>query len=475
MKIKIIHLPKKIYKRGKFSGYFITIMPLGLLPMAELLRRDGHDVEIVHAGLEEQLDPGFTVEDFVRAEKPDLVCLPLHWHQQTYEVHGALERIKGKSPRVKTILGGLTASSFATDIMNEWPAADFVIRGEGEQPLRALAAALDSGAKDFGAVPNLLWRKRGRVVENPVTYAACPEDLADMVFTDRSLIRNNKHYTAHYYFKPDREEDGGVLRRPLHYLYVGRGCTADCAFCGGGAEAHRKISNRQSVIFREPEAVLEDIKTTVAEYGITDFYICFNPPQPDNSYFIRLFDMVRDAGLKISMIFEYYNGVPDDAFIESFAAAFGNAGARIAFSPTAFSDGARPCFYPPGMTNRQLEESVRKISEHGINTLLYYALLPGETDKDVHDGLTFALEVRKKYGSAIRIFPIETEPAAPWSAVPAQFGINLKRKTLSEYLAHHRRRTDGFSHSDLGYNFPGFNARSDVYDLLAHFSARFYQ
>ncbi|MFA6449008.1 MAG: cobalamin-dependent protein [bacterium] len=469
MKITIIHLPKKVFKRGKFSGNFIEIMPLGLLPIAGLLRRDGHEAEIAHAGIEERLDPEFTVERFVESGTPDMACLPLHWHQQAFEVREALERIKKAAPGVKTLLGGLTASAFAAEIMEDWPAADYVIRGEGERPIRELAKALEAGKKDFSGIPNLLWRKRGRVVANPASYRAGPEDLAEMDFTDRSLIRNQKLYTAQYFSKP-----GSAAERPMHYLYVGRGCTADCAFCGGGSAAHRSISNRNSVIFREPEAVFNDIKTTIDNYGITDFYICFNPPGTDNGYYVKLFDMTRAAGLKISMVFEYYNGTPDDAFIESFAAAFAETGSRIAFSPTAFSDAARPCFYPAGMTNERLRESVRKITERGVKTLLYYALLPGETDMDVHDGLKFAMKLREKYGTSIRIFPIESEPGAPWTSEPDRFGIRLKSKTLADYVERHSRRADGFSRSDLGYDFPGFKARGDVYDMLARFSDRLY-
>ncbi len=472
MKIKIIHLPKKIYRQDKFRGYFITIMPLGLLPMADLLRRDGNDVEIVHAGVEEQLNAEFDAAEFAACEGADIVCLPLHWHQQTYVVHEALRRIKELAPGAKTVLGGLTASVFAGEILNEWPAADFVIRGEGERPLRELAAALESGGSDFEAVPNLVWRKDGRAVHNPVSYVAGQQDIDGMVFADRSLIRNQKYYTAHYYFDSERDDVETAAKSPIHYLYVGRGCTADCAFCGGGAAAHNLISNRPHVIFRKPEAVFQDIKSTVENYGISDFYVCFDPPREDESYYIRLFDMVRAAGLRVSLIFEYYNGVPDDEFIESFAATFDREKSQLAFSPTAFSDSCRRRFYPPGMSNRDFVASIKRISAQGVKSLLYYALLPGESESDVREGLSFMLNLRKEHWFDLRIFPIEIEPAAPWSIEPSRFGISLKRKTLSDYLAHHARRSEVFAHSDLGYKFSGFHADKKIFDVLAQFFSK---
>lgn len=450
-------------------------MPLGLLPMAEILKRDGHDVEIAHAGNEEQFDAGFSVEKYVEDEGAELVCLPLHWHQQTYEVREALKRIKARTPKVKTVLGGLTASWFAADIINEWPEADYVIRGEGEKPLKELAAALAEGKKDLSGVPNLVWRKRGRTTENKEIYVAGPGDLAELVFTDRSLIRNHEKYTAHYYSNPEKEKTGESFHHPLHYLYIGRGCTADCAFCGGGAGAHKLIANRDGAIFRDPDAVYEDIKTTYEKYGITDFYACFNPPGTDNGYFTRLFDRIGRSGMDVSMVFEYYNGVPDEAFIEAFASAFNKSESRIAFSPTSFSDEWRPCFYPPGITGTELETAVKNISKHGIQTLLYYALLPGETEGDIHDGLSHAMDLRKRHASTMRIFPIEMEPASPWSLAPKKYGISLKRKTLADYLEHHARGTDGFAKSDLGYSFPGFGSSKQVFDLLARFTTRLYE
>ena len=51
MKVILVHVPRPEYRQGALERTFIMIMPVGLLGLADLLDRQGHQVEVLHLGL----------------------------------------------------------------------------------------------------------------------------------------------------------------------------------------------------------------------------------------------------------------------------------------------------------------------------------------------------------------------------------------------------------------------------------------
>jgi len=109
------------------------------------------------------------------------------------------------------ILGGSHASAAPLSLLAD-PSVDFVIRGEGERPLVSLLRMLqDKG--DLSRVPNLAFRRDGRVILNPVEENF---PLGDLPWPDLSDL------------DPTRYRLG---RKPLATLVTSRGCPHRCAFC----------------------------------------------------------------------------------------------------------------------------------------------------------------------------------------------------------------------------------------------------
>ena len=147
-------------------GPLINIMPLGLLALADALSRRGHQVEVIHAGVERRLSPTYSVAEGIARDMPDLVGFSLHWHHQLGPVSAVLEELARRTLDVRVVLGGMTASAFAHDLLNRFPAATFVIRGEAELPLVQLAAWQSDGTGNLQQIPNLTYRRAGEVVDN---------------------------------------------------------------------------------------------------------------------------------------------------------------------------------------------------------------------------------------------------------------------------------------------------------------------
>lgn len=92
---------------------------------------------------------------------------------------GMAELVKKLHPDAKVLLGGLSASYFHEELVED-PAVDFVLRGDStEEPCRQLLRALREGTP-LQAVENLTWKRAdGTVVVNPLTFV--PADLDDFM------------------------------------------------------------------------------------------------------------------------------------------------------------------------------------------------------------------------------------------------------------------------------------------------------
>ncbi|MBN1204928.1 MAG: RiPP maturation radical SAM C-methyltransferase [Myxococcaceae bacterium] len=92
----------------------------------------------------------------VAAAAPDVVGLTTCFGQLFANLSLA-RRLKEASPRTKVVMGGSTVSSkVGPSLLREYPFLDYVIQGEGEQPLLALLRELEAGATDMLNVQGVL-------------------------------------------------------------------------------------------------------------------------------------------------------------------------------------------------------------------------------------------------------------------------------------------------------------------------------
>jgi radical SAM superfamily enzyme YgiQ (UPF0313 family) len=186
-----------------------------------------------------------TIAEEVAKAKPDLVgiaCLFAPYHR---EVLRCAEAIK-KRCRIPILLGGAQVSAMPEHMLSN-PSIDFVIRGEGEKPFVELLKALQNG-KGFKHVPNLGYKKRGRLVLNPRKENFPIETLP---FPDLSDLPQD-----HYLFE----------KRPLCFIITSRGCPYRCTFCSVHKTFGHKCRRRSA------GNIFAEIKQRYAEgYRVFDF------------------------------------------------------------------------------------------------------------------------------------------------------------------------------------------------------------
>ncbi|MDT7544886.1 MAG: hypothetical protein QOE99_996, partial [Actinomycetota bacterium] len=149
--------------------------PIGMTSIAAYLEANNYNTRIVNLAYRMLRKPGYDVPARIASLHPTVFGIDLHWLPHANGALGIAELVKSVRPESKVLLGGLSASYFHRELM-ENPAVDFVLRGDStEEPCRQLLQALREGGP-LEAVENLTWRRPdGTVVVNPLTFV--PADL----------------------------------------------------------------------------------------------------------------------------------------------------------------------------------------------------------------------------------------------------------------------------------------------------------
>jgi anaerobic magnesium-protoporphyrin IX monomethyl ester cyclase len=187
--------------------------PLGLLSLGGPLLDARHDVKLVDG----EFGPMSVAEILEEALsfRPDAVLLG---HSGSTSGHPSAARImrvlRQAMPKVWIVYGGVFPTYHWTQVMEQEPTVDVIVRSEGEETMVKLAQALER-SEALESVAGIVFRDRGKVIVNPP--APIIRDL-DACRVGWELI-DHKRYT--YYGK----------RRAV-VVQFSRGCPHHCHYCG---------------------------------------------------------------------------------------------------------------------------------------------------------------------------------------------------------------------------------------------------
>jgi len=372
------------------------------------------------------------------------------------------KKIKATFPQIYILLGGATASFFHEEIMKNFDCIDGIIRGEAEVPISELANTIFQGKEDLFSIPNLTWRRKGRVLINPLSYVASEKDLNNLSFTNFPLLKNYPTYIRYigqpFYVKGVSKEKNFWMysvKSPIFHLPVGRGCPVQCTWCSGSLRSQETISGRKEVIFRGVEEVLRSIREAVS-YGYETFHISFDPYPQRPEYFLDLFARIRQEKIRMECFFESF-GLPTIDFIKSFKETFPGSKSLIAISPDVGSGRLRSIHKGYAYTNRDLKECLDQLEKHKVFCDLFFTLgLPFETVKDINQTITFQRKIQRRYPNVrgVRTYTIEMEPGSPWHLDPEAYEVKTSLQNFMDFYRYHSEGERAFS--SLGYWIPNY-------------------
>ena len=239
-----------------FEKHMVNITPnIGLGYLATALRKNGCLVDIWD-GIKKNMTKK-KLDERLRRLDYDVAGFQVFTISVTDAQEG-LKLVKSLNPKITTIIGGAHPSGDPEGSMAFLMDADFAFRGEGEKGLPKLLKKLNGEDPEcrFEDIPNLIWRKKGKVFANPLQTI---EDVDSLGMPSWDLINPND-----YPYAPV-----GAFAKSSHLssISVTRGCPYSCTFCANNLIMGRKVRARSV------ESVLEEMQLLFNDYGVREFQI----------------------------------------------------------------------------------------------------------------------------------------------------------------------------------------------------------
>ncbi|MBU7031102.1 MAG: hypothetical protein HXS53_01100 [Theionarchaea archaeon] len=146
-------------------------------------------VEGINIPLEMMLGEGFSIESFVKKKDADIVFIDLHWYVHSFGALYCATICKQALPECLVILGGMTSSVFACEILQQCNAVDGIICGDSEQAMRDIEAGMPKSE-----ISNLMYKENGNIKKSRKTYVINQEDYDSLDFSTYDWLKNNKFY-----------------------------------------------------------------------------------------------------------------------------------------------------------------------------------------------------------------------------------------------------------------------------------------
>ncbi len=414
------------------SSPVFEMYPMGLTSIAHRLETEGFNVTIVNVAYRMLRDPGYDAAAEIARLEPKLFGIDLHWLPHA---HGALELariVKEAHPEIPLIMGGLSASYYWEELIR-YPFVDLVMRGDStEEPMLALMRALRRGST-LTDVPNLVWKdEAGRVVDNGLTHVPSDIDgvsLPNIMYVIRSVFKYGSLANVMPYVD--------WLDYPMTALLTSRGCSFDCAICGGSRSAYRQICNRTRPAFRSPEALVRDIRE-IRGFSRAPIMLLNDVRQGGAEHAARFLELLARERVKNELIVELFFPVRDD-FFERLAGAVPHFSVEITLE--SHKEEIRRLNGKLACSNEEIEATIAKALAAGVNRvdLFFMVGLPKQSYADAVGCVDYCRSLLERFRGDRRLW-FFVAPLAPFLdpgsrvfEAPEQFGVTRRWRTLEEH------------------------------------------
>lgn len=218
--------------------------PLGVYWLAAVLRNEGFDVDVLDLIALGRLDTKLLRERAGQADVVGISCNSLNWPSARVVV----DTIKKAYPDLPVIVGGIHPSGWPEHVLRTCK-ADFVIQGEGEEPIVQFLTAYRDG-KSYQSIPGLGWRSGDGVVTVPNRGLASSAELEKLPDPAYDLLPEGIYESLS--------------------IESARGCKFRCTFCSTKFLGSWRAVSANNFVDRLERLLPYLAKTRYGVFGIID-------------------------------------------------------------------------------------------------------------------------------------------------------------------------------------------------------------
>lgn len=372
----LIQPPYLDYDRERFSifdpvSYMECHPPLGLAYLAAYCQ-PGYRVKILDMEAEKM---GFAkLARYIKKYNPSVVGLAV-----TSPLFGMAVKIAKLVKEIKNlpiVVGGIH-THLDLDILKE-SNFDFVIRKEGEVPLKQLLNYLLKGDGNIRDIESLSFRENHEILHNP--DMPLRENLDELPFPARELLPSNLYFSI------------GAKRNPSASVITSRGCPFNCIFCN----PIYKDVRRRSVV-----NVCDEIELIITRSDISHIEFFDETFNLDIEWLLNFCNEIIKRHLRISWRARCRVGLFDKEIIKKMK----QAGCNIISLGVESANEQTLRFLKKGFSLQQVKDTIGLIKDEGIDLHGWFILgIPTESEAEARNTINFA----KKENFDFALFSILT-------------------------------------------------------------------
>lgn len=381
--------------------------PVGFTTIAEYLLGLGFETQVVNLAVNMLASDRYDPEAVIRKLRPrHAFGVDLHWLPHA---HGAVEvarLVKKHHPGVPVIVGGWSSTYFHRELI-DLDCFDYVFRGDStEIPVGMLMRALaddDLSRERLAAIPNLTWKDgAGHVHINELTNVPAVLDRWGNNYLN--MFKMSLKYGSIAAQIPFHD----WWQYPITAVMTCKGCTHNCAICGGAGPATRGYACREQAAFRPAELVVRDI-ACLARYTSGPVFLIGDLNQAGTDYADAILRGLARHRVRNNVIFELFDAAPTDYF-RRIAAAVPHF--NFEMSPETHDEAIRKRG-GKRYGNGDVIDAVDGALRHGAGKFdLYFMIgLTGQTRQSVLDTVEWAAELMDRFDERLKVF---ISPLAPF-------------------------------------------------------------
>ncbi len=350
-RLLIINCPNEYFK----------YIPMGSFGLCDYLSRRNIDAKLLNLSVYAENSAGEILTHYLNVFQPTHVGLIFHWQETAEGFLWAGEQIRSYDKNLKILAGGFTAGYFGENLLQRCDFLDYVVKGDAEKPLELLLNNAESVE-----IPNLIYRTPSGISANPVSFHADQKMLSDISFSNLSALFDYERYLH-------------VINEKLGFpLFIGRGCSYNCQYCGGSKVSFRSHSGRTKPAARSIDSIIADLKRLK---GFTQkIYLCY---ENDRDYVKSLFrEMKKEEDLV--KVFQLHYGawkLPDEEFLKMYQDLFVFPEVNksvLELSPEVFDDTSRKKIKHPAVNYsiKDLKQNLSLINKqfgNSINVSIFFS------------------------------------------------------------------------------------------------------